>query len=98
MRIKMEEFRRRLQNFYRVAYRWCDCIHAQQISLSDNLLSVVISSLEALLQCQELQDAVTGITDCFTLFLTAYEDWDRILAADYMETESCVYWRMLHSR
>lgn len=82
----MQEFRRRLQNFYRVAYRWCDCIRAQQISLSDNLLSAVISSLEALLQCQELQDVVTEITDCFTLFLTAYEDRDRILAADYMET------------
>ena len=82
----MQEFRRRLQNFYRFAYRWCDYIRAQQISLSDNLLSAVISSLEALLQCQELQDVVAEITDCFTLFLTAYEDRDRILAADYMET------------
>ena len=94
----MQEFRRRLQNFYRFAYRWCDYIRAQQISLSDNLLSAVISSLEALLQCQELQDVVAEITDCFTLFLTAYEDRDRIWQQTIWRLESYVCWRMLHSR
>lgn len=84
--MKMTELRKRLQDFYRVAYRWCDSIRAQEISLSDNLLPGVISFLEALLQCPEMQGVAAEVTDCFTLFLNAYEERDRILAADYMES------------
>lgn len=78
--------RQKLITFYEVAYRWCNCIHAQQISLGDNLLYEVINCLEELLQSPELESVVADITQNFSLFLSAYEERDYILAADYMES------------
>lgn len=64
---------------------WLQLIRRQEISKADNHISTVIAMIESVLSFKETQDVAKIILDIFEQMLTAYQNRDYILAADYVE-------------
>lgn len=84
--MELEALRKELQRCITDIYVWCDNIRAQKISYGDNALPEVISKLEHILKYPQLKLMSEMVLHEFSLFLTAYEEKDYVLAADYMES------------
>lgn len=65
---------------------WCERIRAQSISEGDNWMSWNITALENVLKYPQMQGVSGDVLGLFSSFLSAYEDRDYVLAADYVES------------
>lgn len=75
-----------LQLFIRTAKIWVYYVRIQEISQADNYFNEVVSSCESILNKPELTQYTGELLPGFEKVLSAYQNRDYILAADYMET------------
>lgn len=65
---------------------WSERIRAQSISEGDSWMSWNITTLENVLKYPQMQDISGDVLEWFSSFLSAYEERDYVLAADYIES------------
>lgn len=85
MENERSHFQADLEEFFCVTSKWLICIRSQQIARADIVFSKCIDCFEKLLPYTEIVSFLPLLLENFKCLLTAYEDRDYILCADYME-------------
>lgn len=84
--MELENLRKDLHSCIWAFDIWSERIRAQSVSEGDNWLPGNITALEKVLKYSQMQGISGNVLELFSSFLSAYEEQDYVLAADYIES------------